>query len=81
MYLKLMTKQNLVLQWTATVLILLGHGFNGFASNPLWSLAAFAVGTVLWLVWSVKIRLHSQALLNVVAFFIITFGIINQVAK
>ena len=51
------------LQWTATVLTLLGAVLTSIDLHPqnVW---AFNVGTILWLVWAVRVRSLSLIAVN-----------------
>ena len=51
------------LQWTATILTLLGAILTSIAFHP-YNLWAFNIGTVAWLVWAVRVRSMSLIAVN-----------------
>ena len=68
------------LQWTGAVAIIAGHVLNavGPAAYP-YNIAVFAVGTVAFLAWAVRVRNMPQAVVNVVALAIGIVGLYNAV--
>lgn len=68
------------LQWTGAVAIIAGHVLNaiGPAAYP-YNIAVFAVGTVAFLAWAVRVRNMPQAVVNVVALTIGLVGLYNAV--
>ena len=66
------------LQWTGAVAIIAGHVLNavGPAAYP-YNIAVFAVGTVAFLAWAVRVRDMPQAVVNVVALAIGLVGLYN----
>jgi hypothetical protein len=66
------------LQWTGAVAIIAGHVLNavGPAAYP-YNIAVFAVGTVAFLAWAVRVRNMPQAVVNVVALTIGLVGLFN----
>jgi hypothetical protein len=68
------------LQWTGAVAIIAGHVLNavGPAAYP-YNIAVFAVGTVAFLAWAVRVRNMPQAVVNVVALAIGLVGLYNAV--
>ena len=66
------------LQWTGAVAIIAGHVLNavGPAAYP-YNIAVFAVGTVAFLAWAVRVRNMPQAVVNVVALAIGLVGLYN----
>lgn len=67
-----------VLQWIGAVLIILGHLLNaiGPAVYPF-NVAAFTLGTVFFLIWSLMVRNRAQISVNVVAIVIGGIGLFN----
>jgi hypothetical protein len=63
------------LQWTGAAAIIAGHVLNavGPAAYP-YNIAVFAVGTVAFLAWAVRVRNVPQAVVNVVA---LTIGLVG----
>lgn len=68
------------LQWTGAAAIIAGHVLNavGPAAYP-YNIAVFAVGTVAFLAWAVRVRNVPQAVVNVVALAIGVVGLYNAV--
>jgi hypothetical membrane protein len=68
------------LQWTGAAAIIAGHVLNavGPAAYP-YNIAVFAVGTVAFLAWAVRVRNMPQAVVNVVALAIGLVGLYNAV--
>ena len=66
------------LQWTGAAAIIAGHVLNavGPAAYP-YNIAVFAVGTVAFLAWAVRVRNVPQAVVNVVALTIGLVGLYN----
>ena len=71
-----MTNTNELLQWIGAVFIIAGHSLNavGPAAYP-YNIVAFFVGTVLFLIWSLRVRNRPQLLVNVVALSIGATGL------
>ena len=69
-----------VLQWTGAVAIIAGHVLNaiGPAVYP-YNIAVFAVGTVAFLAWAIRVANKPQAVVNVVALAIGLVGLYNAV--
>lgn len=65
-----------ILQWAGAVAIVAGHILN--ALGPSWypyNIIVFAVGTVLFLTWAVRVRNRPQAMVNVVSLAIGIVGL------
>ena len=69
-----------VLQWTGAVAIIAGHVLNaiGPAVYP-YNIAVFAVGTVAFLAWAIRVANKPQAVVNIVALAIGLVGLYNAV--
>jgi len=65
-----------LLQWIGAVAIIAGHVLNaiGPSMHP-WNIATFAVGTVMFLTWAIRVNNKPQMLVNVVAFAIGLVGL------
>ena len=70
------------LQWTGAVAIIAGHVLNsiGLSMYP-WNIATFAVGTVMFLAWAIRVNNKPQMLVNVVAFAIGLVGLVKAFAQ
>ena len=68
------------LQWTGAAAIIAGHVLNaiGPAVYP-YNIAVFAVGTVAFLAWALRVANKPQAVVNVVALAIGLVGLYNAV--
>jgi hypothetical protein len=69
-----------VLQWTGAVAIIAGHVLNavGPAVYP-YNIAVFAVGTVAFLAWAIRVANKPQAVVNIVALAIGLVGLYNAI--
>jgi hypothetical protein len=69
------------LQWTGAVAIIAGHVLNaiGPAVYP-YNIAVFAVGTVAFLAWAVRVSNRPQAVVNIVSLAIGLVGLYNAVS-
>ena len=71
-----MQKSNEILQWLGAALIILGHTLNsiGPAAYP-WNIVVFALGTVMFLTWAVRVSNKPQFVVNVVSLLIGILGL------
>jgi len=68
--------KNDILQWTGAVAIIAGHVLNSMGPNMYpYNIVVFAVGTVLFLTWAIRLRNKPQAVVNVVALAIGLVGL------
>ena len=65
---------NNILQWTGAVFIIAGHLLNTLAVDG-WNIAAFFVGTVCFLLWTIRVANKPQLLVNAVAIATCTVGL------
>jgi len=67
-----------VLQWTGAVAIIAGHVLNaiGPSMHP-YNIIVFALGTVMFLTWAIRVANKPQAVVNVVALAIGLVGLYN----
>jgi len=64
------------LQWTGAVAIIAGHVLNAVGPSVYpYNIVTFAVGTVLFLTWAVRVRNKPQAMVNVVSLAIGLVGL------
>ncbi len=69
-----------VLQWSGAVAIIAGHVLNAIGPSVYpYNIAVFAVGTVAFLAWAVRVRNKPQAVVNVVALTIGLVGLFKAV--
>jgi len=67
-----------VLQWTGAFFITAGHVLNTMGSayhRDTWNIAAFAVGTVLFLTWTIRVENKPQMAVNVAALATMAVGL------
>ena len=65
---------NNVLQWVGALFIIAGHVLNTLAIDG-WNIAAFTVGTVAFLMWSLRVANKPQMTVNVVAITVCVVGL------
>mgnify|MGYP003321918360 FL=1 len=69
---------NEVIQWTGAFFIGAGHVLNTLGSayhRDFWNIAAFAVGTILFLAWTIRVANKPQMAVNVVALATMAVGL------
>ena len=72
-----------VLQWTGAFFITVGHVLNTMGSayhRDIWNIAAFAVGTALFLTWTIRVANKPQMAVNVVSIAIGAVGLYKAVS-
>jgi hypothetical protein len=68
------------LQWAGAVAIIAGHVLNSIGPRMYpYNILVFAVGTVLFLTWAIRLGNKPQAVVNVVALAIGLVGLYNAV--
>jgi len=75
--------KNEVLQWTGAFFITAGHVLNTMGSayhKDVWNIAAFAVGTVLFLTWTIRVANKPQMAVNVAALATMVVGLFRALA-
>jgi hypothetical protein len=70
-----MIKLNNFLKWTATILTILGALAISYKIDPL-NIYLLNVGSVFWIIWSLRIREYSILAVNVVMMIIYAHGLI-----
>ena len=66
------------LQWTGAVAIIAGHVLNAMGPSMYpYNVCVFAVGTVAFLAWAVRVRNKPQAVVNLVSLAIGAVGLYN----
>ena len=66
------------LQWAGAVAIIAGHVLNSIGPSMYpYNIAVFAVGTVAFLAWAIRVANKPQAVVNVVALTIGLVGLFN----
>ena len=76
-----MNLKNEIIQWIGAVAIILGHSLNaiGPAAYP-WNIYAFAVGTIAFLIWAIRVKNTPQLVVNIVAFGLGIVGIYRAIS-
>lgn len=77
-----MINKNEVLQWTGAFFITVGHVLNTLGSayhKDIWNIAAFAVGTVLFLTWTIRVENKPQMAVNVAGLATMAVGLYKAV--
>jgi hypothetical protein len=76
-----MNLKNEIIQWIGAVAIILGHTLNaiGPAAYP-WNIYAFAVGTIAFLTWAIRVKNTPQLVVNLVAFGLGIAGIYRAIS-
>jgi hypothetical protein len=65
---------NSILQWIGALFIIAGHILNSMGADG-YNIAAFAVGTIAFLAWSIRVANKPQTLVNAVAITVCTAGL------
>ena len=73
-----MNKTNEIIQWLGAVAIVAGHVLNavGPAAYP-YNIIVFAIGTVLFMSWAIRVRNRPQLMVNVVSLAIGLVGLLK----
>ena len=71
-----MNKTNEIIQWAGAVAIVTGHVLNaiGPAVYP-YNIAVFALGTVLFMSWAIRVKNSPQLMVNLVSLLIGLVGL------
>lgn len=70
--------KNEVLQWVGAVAIIAGHVLNAVGPSVYpYNILVFAVGTVAFLIWAIRVANKPQAVVNVVSLAIGLVGLYN----
>jgi len=75
--------KNEVLQWTGAFFITVGHVLNTLGSayhKDIWNIAAFAVGTLLFLTWTIRVENKPQMAVNVAGLATMAVGLYKAMA-
>ena len=72
-----------VLQWTGAFFITAGHVLNTMGSayhRDVWNIAAFAVGTLVFLAWTIRVANKPQMAVNVAALATMAVGLFRALS-
>ena len=78
-----MLNKDEVIQWTGAFFITAGHVLNTMGSayhRDVWNIAAFAVGPVLFLTWTIRVENKPQMAVNVAALATMAVGLYKAVS-
>lgn len=71
---------DLGLQWTGTVLILAGQILTSVGPETWpWNLFAMFLGSALFLVWAVRVKINSLIVVNAASIVVMGSGVVNGV--
>ena len=69
---------NEVLQWAGAVFIIAGHSLNAVGPEAYpYNILAFFLGTILFLIWTIRVANKPQLMVNIVALVIGLTGIVK----
>ena len=73
-----MNKTNDIIQWIGALAIIAGHVLNaiGPAAYP-WNIAAFTLGTIAFLTWTIRVKNTPQMVVNLVAMVTCGIGLVT----
>lgn len=71
---------NSILKWTATVTILIGAVLTSLAIDPL-NIYIMNVGTLIWLIWALRIRDNALIVVNAGLLVIYLGGVIRALMQ
>jgi hypothetical protein len=72
-----------VLQWAGAFFISVGHVLNTMGSayhKDFWNIAAFALGTVAFLIWTIRVANKPQMAVNLIGLSAISVGLFRALA-
>jgi hypothetical protein len=73
-----MNKTNNILKWSATVITILGAILTSMNIYP-WNVVAFNLGSVLWLVFAIRVKETSLVVVNSGLLIVYIFGLLKAV--
>jgi hypothetical protein len=73
-----MMKMNVILEWTATVVTVLGALATALAYDPL-NIYLLNVGAILWLIWAVRVKKLSLVIVNAGLLAVYVYGFVLRV--
>lgn len=76
-----MLKFNEIVQWIGAITIIAGHILNAVGPDAYpFNVIAFLIGTIAFLIWSLRVVNRPQIVVNIVALLIGIFGIIKAIS-
>lgn len=73
-----MNKINDFLKWSATAVTILGAVLTSLNVYP-WNVVAFNLGSILWLIFAVRIKENSLVVLNTGLLLVYVFGLLKAI--
>jgi hypothetical protein len=73
-----MMKMNVILEWTATVVTVLGALATALAYDPL-NIYLLNAGAILWLIWAVRVKKLSLVIVNAGLLAVYVYGFVLRV--
>ena len=71
-------KFNDIIQWIGAVFIIIGHICNAIGPDAYpWNIVAFTLGTVMFLIWTIRVLNKPQMAVNIVAIVTCAIGLVN----
>ena len=68
------------LQWVGAVFIIAGHVLNALGPETYpWNVLAFFLGTVLFLIWCIRVSNRPQLIVNMMALVVGAVGLVRVV--
>ena len=72
------TDLNEILQWAGAVFIIAGHSLNAMGPEVYpYNILAFFLGTILFMIWTIRVANKPQMLVNIVAMGIGIMGLVK----
>ena len=71
-------KVNDILQWAGAVFIIAGHVCNAIGPSVYpYNIAAFTLGTLAFMAWTIRVKNRPQLIVNMVAIVTCVIGLVN----
>ena len=75
-----MNKTNEIIQWAGAVAIVAGHVLNALGPEAYpYNIVVFALGTILFLAWAVRVKNRPQFMVNIISLAIGLVGLYKAV--
>ena len=75
-----MNKTNEIIQWAGAVAIVAGHVLNALGPEAYpYNIVVFALGTILFLAWAVRVKNRPQFMVNVISLAIGLVGLYKAI--
>ena len=75
-----MNKTNEIIQWAGAVAIVAGHVLNAIGPEAYpYNIVVFALGTILFLAWAVRVKNRPQFMVNIISLAIGLVGLYKAV--